>query len=65
MDRIGHKARTFEEAARWDREQNWALTRDERMRIAQELRERAFGRDLPDVRESARDEGGAVRRRHP
>lgn len=54
MDRDAHKARSFAEADRWDREQMWAMTPDERMAIAKELRDRVYGKDAPDVRESER-----------
>ena len=52
--RVGHKARGFDEAARWEREQNWRLTPMERLRIARELQLRVYGPDAPDVRESER-----------
>jgi len=58
IQRVGNKASSFEEAARWEREQNWALTPVERLRIARELQLRAFGRDAPDVRESERGRTG-------
>jgi len=54
MDREAHKARSFVDADRWDREQMWAMTPDERMAIAKELRDRVFGKDCPDVREAER-----------
>ncbi len=54
MDREAHKARSFAEAEQWDREQMWAMTADERLAIAKELRERVHGKDAPDVRESER-----------
>lgn len=54
MEREVHKSKTFEDAARWDREQQWAMTPEERFEIARVLRERAYGQDPPDVRESER-----------
>jgi hypothetical protein len=54
MDREVHKAKSFADADRWDREQMWAMTPDERMAIAKELRDRVFGKDCPDVREAER-----------
>lgn len=54
IEPIGHKARSFEEADRWNREQNWALTPLERMQIARQLQIRVYGGDAPDVRESER-----------
>jgi hypothetical protein len=55
MERIAHKCTSFEEAARWDREQQWAMIPDERLAIAKELRERVFGKDAPDVRQAERE----------
>jgi hypothetical protein len=52
MEREAHKSRSFADADRWTREQMWAMTPDERLAIAKELRDRAFGKDAPDVRES-------------
>ena len=54
MERIGHKAESFADAARWDREQQWAMTPDERLAIAKLLQERVYGTDVPDVREAER-----------
>lgn len=55
MERVAIKTRSFDEAARWDREQSWALSADERLRILRLLQERAYGKDAPDVRESERN----------
>ena len=52
MEHDAHKSTSFEDAARWDREQQWAMTPDERIEIARTLRERVYGKDAPDVRES-------------
>jgi len=54
MDREVHKARSFAEAERHDREQQWRMTPDERLLAAAELRDRAYGKDCPDVREAER-----------
>ncbi len=54
MERIAHKSTSFAEAARWDREQHQAMTPEERLAVAKELRERAYGKDAPDVREAER-----------
>lgn len=54
MEREAHKARSFEEADRWDRAQQLAMTPDERFDIARTLRERVYGSDAPDVREAER-----------
>ena len=55
MERDVHKARSFEEAAKWDRAQQKAMSPDERLAIAKELRDRAYGADAPDVRQSERE----------
>jgi predicted Fe-S protein YdhL (DUF1289 family) len=55
MDRVVRKSRSFDEADRWDVEQHTSMTPDERQRVAKELRERVYGKDAPDVRESTRD----------
>ena len=58
MERVAIKTRSFDEAERWDREQSWRLTPDERLRILRELQERVYGKDPPDVRASERDRDG-------
>ncbi len=52
MERVVHVAKGWDEADRWDRAQNQAMTADERRQIAKILRERVYGTDCPDVRES-------------
>lgn len=52
MDREVHKSRSFEEAERHDREQQWRMTPDERFEVARILRLRVWGADCPDVREA-------------
>ncbi len=54
MERIVHKSRSFEEAAKWDVEQQVSMTPKERMRAARELKRRAFPRGWKGVREWAR-----------
>jgi predicted Fe-S protein YdhL (DUF1289 family) len=60
MERIGHKARGFDEAHRWEIEQYRAMTPDERRRVAKALRDRVFGSQCPDVRDAV---AGLRRRR--
>jgi hypothetical protein len=50
MERIVHIAKSFEEAEWWDIEQNLAMTPDERLEAAKELKERVYGKNPPDVR---------------
>ena len=54
MEREAHKCTSFAEADRWDKEQQWKMTPDERLAAAKELRDRAYGTDAPDVREAER-----------
>ena len=54
MDRVANKAHSFADAERWDLEQMWAMTPEERLEAARILRERAYGPDAPDVREAER-----------
>ncbi|UCH96627.1 MAG: hypothetical protein JSV88_07195 [Candidatus Aminicenantes bacterium] len=51
MERIVHIAKSFEEAEQWDIEQNLAMTPDDRLEAAKELKERVYGKNPPDVRE--------------
>jgi hypothetical protein len=52
MERVYHIARSFEEADRWDRQQQRAMTPDERRSLLKHLKERAFGTEQVDVRDS-------------
>ncbi|MBW2254426.1 MAG: hypothetical protein JRI25_07495 [Deltaproteobacteria bacterium] len=52
MERIFHIARSFEEADRWDRQQQHAMTADERRALLKHLKERVFGNEQVDVRAS-------------
>lgn len=54
MERVAIKTRSFEEAERWDREQSWRLTPDERLRLLRELQARVYGENPLDVRASER-----------
>lgn len=50
MERIVHKARSFEEAAEYDVRQQLAMTPQERVDAARELQRRFYG-PSPDIRE--------------
>ena len=54
MERIFHKARSFDEARAWDDLQRSRTSPEERQRIAKLLRERVYGKEPPDVREAER-----------
>ncbi len=52
MERVVNIARSYEEADRWDRAQSRAMTADERRACSKVLRQRVYGVDCPDVRET-------------
>ena len=54
MERIGAIFRNPQEAEEAERKAMWALTPAERMAIAKTLRDRVYGPNPPDVRESER-----------
>jgi hypothetical protein len=54
MEPIAHKSRSFADAERWNNQQMWALTPEQRFAIAAELRRRAYGANCADVREAER-----------
>lgn len=60
MERIANVARGFAEAERWERQQDHAMTPDERRRVAKALRDRVYGTHCPDVRDAV---AGLKRRR--
>ncbi len=52
MERIVHIARNHDDAKEWDIEQQVSMTPDERLYAARLLKERVFGKNTPDIRES-------------
>lgn len=52
MERVGHKASSFEEARAWEIEQYARMTPDERRAVAKALRDRVYGTRCPDVRDA-------------
>ena len=50
MERIANKARSFQEADEWDRKQYLSMTLIERYVLAEELKRRAYGDSVPDIR---------------
>ena len=52
MERIVNKARKHKEAEDWDISQQTEMTSEQRQAIAKILKERFFGTDNVDVRES-------------
>ena len=51
MERIVHISHSFEEADRYDVEQQINLTYSQRLDAARLLKERVYGKDMKDVRE--------------
>lgn len=56
MERVVHVSLGHEEARRWDVEQQVAMTPEERLSAATELKRRAFPQDAKDVRACHRSE---------
>ncbi len=52
MERVYFKTKKFDEAERQDILQYVQLTPDERQRIARQLKERVYGRNVQDVRQT-------------
>lgn len=50
MERIVHRSKSHDEAARWDRRQREEMKVMERMAAATELKRRVFGDNPPDIR---------------
>jgi hypothetical protein len=54
MKRVFKKSNDFNEAEKWDIQQNLRLTPEQRQKAAAELRKRVYGKKIPAIRE-ARD----------
>ena len=52
MERIVHKAKNFIEADEYDIKQHTQMSSNERQAVAKKLRERHFGKNPPDLRDS-------------
>jgi hypothetical protein len=50
MERVVHKANGFKEAEEWDIQQQVAMTPEQRLRAAKELRDRVYPADSKDIR---------------
>jgi hypothetical protein len=50
MERVVHKSMSHEEARRWDIEQHVSMTVEERLRVAREIKRRAYPFPAEDVR---------------
>ena len=49
MERVIHKAKSFKEADEWDIQQQVAMTPEQRLRAARELRDRVYPANAKDV----------------
>ena len=54
MERICNKSKNFKEAEEWDIKQQLRMTPEERQEAAKELRERFYGRENIDLKDSIR-----------
>ncbi|MBN1271476.1 MAG: hypothetical protein JXB26_04325 [Candidatus Aminicenantes bacterium] len=52
IEPIVHKSKNFQEAEKYDIQQHTQMSSSERQAAAKKLRERYFGKDVPDVRDS-------------
>ncbi len=51
IERIIHISKNFQDAEVWDILQHVQMSPEKRQQAAAELRKRAYGKDVPDVRE--------------
>jgi len=52
MERVINKSKSYKDAEQWDILQHIRMTPEERQAVVDRLRERVYGTDVPDVRES-------------
>jgi hypothetical protein len=64
MERVVNIAKNHREAELWDIQQQTNMTPQERLEIAKELRRRAYGDDVKDVREATRENKCMIIFRH-
>ena len=53
MKKVVNKTKSFQKADQWDVSQNTALTLKERLRIAEQLKQRVYTGKEPDVRKTS------------
>ena len=56
MERVVHKSHSYQDADRWNVEQQVAMTHEDRLRAAKALKDRTFPADSKDVRACHRSE---------
>jgi hypothetical protein len=54
MERVFQRSRNFKQAEEWDILQHVRMTPEQRQKVAEQLRNRVYGKDAPDVREAHR-----------
>jgi exonuclease III len=50
MERIVHKSKSFKDAESWDIQQQISMTPEERQKAAKFLKEKYYGKKVPDIR---------------
>jgi hypothetical protein len=52
MERVVQRSRNFKQAEEWDILQHVRMTPEQRQKVAEQLRNRVYGKDAPDVRKA-------------
>ena len=52
MERVFQRSKNFRQAEEWDILQHVRLTSEQRQEAAEQLRDRVYGKDAPDVRKA-------------
>ena len=52
MERVFQRSRNFKQAEEWDILQHVRMTPEQRQEAAEQLRDRVYGKDAPDVRKA-------------
>lgn len=52
MKRVFQKSRSFKQAEKWDILQHVNMTPEQRQEAAAQIRERVYGKSVPDVKEA-------------
>jgi hypothetical protein len=55
MERVFQKSRSFKQAEEWDILQHINMTPEQRQEAATQIKERVYGKNVPDVRESQKN----------
>jgi hypothetical protein len=50
MERVFQRSKNFDQAEEWDIMQHVRMTSEQRQEAAEQLRDRVYGKDAPDVR---------------